>query len=89
MYVYEELIDGQKLSEIINTKHENVKYLPNHKIPENVVWFDQNSKIVSLNYLMFRLLIRIWSTQWKTQTFLFLFCLILSLVGFVQPLKVT
>jgi glycerol-3-phosphate dehydrogenase (NAD+) len=37
MYVYEELIDGRKLTEIINTEHENVKYLPGHKLPANVV----------------------------------------------------
>ena len=37
MYVYEEMIDGEKLTEIINTKHENVKYLPGHTLPENVV----------------------------------------------------
>lgn len=37
MYVYEEMIDGKKLTEIINTTHENVKYLPGHKLPENVV----------------------------------------------------
>uniref|UniRef100_H2YP80 Glycerol-3-phosphate dehydrogenase [NAD(+)] n=1 Tax=Ciona savignyi TaxID=51511 RepID=H2YP80_CIOSA len=37
MYVYEEMIDGQKLTEIINTKHENVKYLPGYTLPENVV----------------------------------------------------
>lgn len=37
MYVYEEMIDGNKLTEIINTRHENVKYLPGHKLPENVV----------------------------------------------------
>jgi len=37
MYVYEEMIEGQKLTEIINTKHENVKYLPGHKLPDNVV----------------------------------------------------
>lgn len=37
MYVYEEIIDGHKLTEIINETHENVKYLPGHKIPENVV----------------------------------------------------
>ncbi len=37
MYVYEENIDGQKLTEIINTKHENVKYLPGHILPKNVV----------------------------------------------------
>lgn len=37
MYVYEEMIDGKKLTEIINTDHENVKYLPGHKLPENVL----------------------------------------------------
>jgi len=36
MYVYEEIINNQKLTDIINTLHENVKYLPGHKIPENV-----------------------------------------------------
>lgn len=43
MYVYEEMVDGKKLTEIINTTHENVKYLPGKKLPENVVsvasWF--------------------------------------------------
>ena len=37
MYVYEEMVDGRKLSEIINTQHENVKYLSGHKLPENIV----------------------------------------------------
>lgn len=37
MWVYEEMIDGKKLTEIINETHENVKYLPGHKLPENVV----------------------------------------------------
>ncbi|XP_058795211.1 glycerol-3-phosphate dehydrogenase [NAD(+)], cytoplasmic-like isoform X1 [Phymastichus coffea] len=37
MYVYEEMIDGKKLTEIINTTHENVKYLPGHKLPPNIV----------------------------------------------------
>ncbi|XP_071942866.1 glycerol-3-phosphate dehydrogenase [NAD(+)], cytoplasmic-like [Antedon mediterranea] len=37
MWVYEEMIDGQKLTEIINTTHENVKYLKGYKLPENVV----------------------------------------------------
>ncbi|OAF69675.1 hypothetical protein A3Q56_02578, partial [Intoshia linei] len=36
MYVYEEIIGGEKLTDIINTKHENVKYLPGHKISGNV-----------------------------------------------------
>ena len=39
MYVYEEMINGRKLSDIINTDHENVKYLPGHKLPDNVVCF--------------------------------------------------
>jgi len=37
MYVYEEMIDGRKLTEIINTQHENVKYLPGCILPANVV----------------------------------------------------
>lgn len=37
MYVYEEMIDGRKLTEIINETHENVKYLPGHILPDNVV----------------------------------------------------
>ncbi|XP_028835735.1 glycerol-3-phosphate dehydrogenase 1c [Denticeps clupeoides] len=37
MWVFEELVEGRKLTEIINTEHENVKYLPGHKLPKNVV----------------------------------------------------
>ncbi|KAJ3666748.1 hypothetical protein Zmor_002180 [Zophobas morio] len=37
MYVYEEIINGKKLTDIINDTHENVKYLPGHKLPANVV----------------------------------------------------
>ena len=37
MWVFEEMVDGKKLTEIINTTHENVKYLPGRKLPENVV----------------------------------------------------
>lgn len=37
MWVYEEIIDGKKLTEIINQTHENVKYLKGFSIPENVV----------------------------------------------------
>eukprot|EP00457_Paulinella_chromatophora_P008445 gb/GEZN01008478.1/.p1 GENE.gb/GEZN01008478.1/~~gb/GEZN01008478.1/.p1 ORF type:complete len:397 (+),score=75.20 gb/GEZN01008478.1/:158-1192(+) len=36
MYVYEETVNGKKLSEIINTQHENVKYLPGVKLPPNL-----------------------------------------------------
>ncbi|XP_006004372.1 glycerol-3-phosphate dehydrogenase [NAD(+)], cytoplasmic [Latimeria chalumnae] len=37
MWVFEEIINGKKLTEIINTEHENVKYLPGRKLPKNVV----------------------------------------------------
>ena len=37
MYVYEEMVDGRKLTDIINNDHENVKYLPGHKLPDNVL----------------------------------------------------
>lgn len=37
MYVYDEIVDGQSIIDIINTKHENVKYLPGIKLPENVL----------------------------------------------------
>ncbi|TNN78652.1 Glycerol-3-phosphate dehydrogenase [NAD(+)], cytoplasmic [Liparis tanakae] len=37
MWVFEETVDGRKLTEIINTDHENLKYLPGHKLPLNVL----------------------------------------------------
>lgn len=37
MWVFEELVEGRKLTEIINETHENLKYLKGFKIPENVV----------------------------------------------------
>ncbi|KAF9355382.1 glycerol-3-phosphate dehydrogenase [Mortierella sp. AD094] len=37
MWVFEEKINGQNLTEIINTQHENVKYLPKIKLPENII----------------------------------------------------
>lgn len=37
MWVFPEKVDGRDLGEIINTEHENVKYLPGFKIPDNIV----------------------------------------------------
>lgn len=37
MWVFEEMVDGRKLSEIINEEHVNTKYLPGIKLPENVI----------------------------------------------------
>lgn len=48
MWVYEEIFNGEKLSEIINTRHENVKYLPGVTLPENVVCFQKNSFIIDI-----------------------------------------
>lgn len=36
MWVYEEVIEGKKLSSIINNEHENIKYLPGVKLPSNL-----------------------------------------------------
>lgn len=36
MYVYEEEVQGRKLTEIINEEHENVKYLPGVRLPNNI-----------------------------------------------------
>nr|XP_014346640.1 PREDICTED: glycerol-3-phosphate dehydrogenase 1-like protein isoform X2 [Latimeria chalumnae] len=36
MWVFEEIVNGKKLTEIVNTEHENVKYLPGYKLPKNV-----------------------------------------------------
>ncbi|KAH8383232.1 hypothetical protein KR009_007538 [Drosophila setifemur] len=37
IYVYDELIRSTLLSEVINKRHENVKYLPGIKLPRNLV----------------------------------------------------
>ncbi|KAG9292776.1 hypothetical protein G9A89_006337 [Geosiphon pyriformis] len=37
MWVFEEMINGRKLSELINENHVNVKYLPGIKLSETVV----------------------------------------------------
>lgn len=36
MWTFEETVDNEKLTYIINTKHENVKYLPGIILPENL-----------------------------------------------------
>ncbi|KAJ0066244.1 hypothetical protein NL108_004154 [Boleophthalmus pectinirostris] len=44
MWVFEETVNGKKLSDIINTEHENVKYLPGYKLPQNVIAVPQLSE---------------------------------------------
>jgi glycerol-3-phosphate dehydrogenase (NAD+) len=46
MYVYEEMIDGKPLTEIINETHENVKYLKGAKLGPNVVAVPDIAKAV-------------------------------------------
>eukprot|EP00932_Pfiesteria_piscicida_P012560 SRR837773.23957.p1 GENE.SRR837773.23957~~SRR837773.23957.p1 ORF type:complete len:369 (-),score=144.64 SRR837773.23957:43-1071(-) len=36
MWVHEEMIDGRKLTDIINSEHENVKYLKGFRLPDNL-----------------------------------------------------
>jgi glycerol-3-phosphate dehydrogenase (NAD+) len=41
MWVYEEMVEAedgsmQKLTDVINTEHENIKYLPGIRLPKNV-----------------------------------------------------
>lgn len=37
MWVYEEQVDGKNLTDLINEKHENVKYLPGIPLPKHVI----------------------------------------------------
>ena len=39
MWTFEEMVEGRKLTEIINQDHVNVKYLPDIQLPTNVVRF--------------------------------------------------
>lgn len=37
MWVHDEVVDGRSIVDIINEDHENVKYLPDVTLPENVM----------------------------------------------------
>ena len=37
MWVFEEIIDDEKLTDVMNLTHENIKYLPGHTLPTNLV----------------------------------------------------
>eukprot|EP00928_Gymnodinium_smaydae_P053739 TRINITY_DN37665_c0_g1_i1.p1 TRINITY_DN37665_c0_g1~~TRINITY_DN37665_c0_g1_i1.p1 ORF type:complete len:1008 (-),score=145.47 TRINITY_DN37665_c0_g1_i1:51-3074(-) len=54
MWVHEELIDGEQLTDIINTRHENPKYLPGVNLPDNLVASSDVAKVVEgANILVF------------------------------------
>lgn len=54
MWVHDEIVEGQKLSDVINTKHENVKYLPDISLPGNIrAVADLNEACKDCNILFF------------------------------------
>jgi glycerol-3-phosphate dehydrogenase (NAD+) len=61
MWVFEEIIQGQRLTEIINTKNENVKYLPNIPLPKNIYAVPELAKACeSATLLIFVLPHQVW-----------------------------
>lgn len=56
MWVYDENVGGEMLSNIINKDHENVKYLPGFVLPKNVVAITDLKKVCEeSNILIFAL----------------------------------
>ncbi|KAI9031825.1 glycerol-3-phosphate dehydrogenase [NAD+] [Phycomyces nitens] len=54
MWVFQEQVDGQNLTDIINEKHENVKYLPGIPLPENIhAVADVKETAIGANILVF------------------------------------
>ncbi|XP_054287859.1 glycerol-3-phosphate dehydrogenase [NAD(+)], cytoplasmic-like [Macrosteles quadrilineatus] len=53
MYVYEEEIDGKKLTEIINETHENVKYLPGKTLGSVVAIADLVTAAKEADFIVF------------------------------------
>jgi len=54
MWVKEEQVDGKNLTDIINTEHENVKYLKGFKIPSNIIATpDLKTAVESSNVFVF------------------------------------
>ncbi|CAF2567536.1 unnamed protein product [Rotaria sp. Silwood2] len=52
--IYEEITNGRKLTEIINQQHENIKYLPGHKLPHNVIaYLDVVETVKDADILLF------------------------------------
>jgi len=37
IWVREEEVDGERLTDVMNDRHENVKYLPGHELPHNLI----------------------------------------------------
>lgn len=55
LWCYEEEIDGRKLTEIINTDHENPKYLPGTPLPRNIVATSDGGALSNCDVAVFAL----------------------------------
>ena len=54
MWVFDEKVNGESLVKIINTVHENVKYLPGYRLPESLVAYANVVDVLkTCNYLIF------------------------------------
>lgn len=54
IWVFDEKVNGESLVKIFNTAHENVKYLPGYRLPENLVAYaDVKDICLTCNYLVF------------------------------------
>lgn len=76
MWVYEEMVNGEKLTEIINKRHENVKYLPGVALPDNVVAEpDLIKSVVDADLLVFVVPHQVrWSTLLNIEIIVLCFC---------------
>jgi glycerol-3-phosphate dehydrogenase (NAD+) len=52
MWVFDEIVNGESLVTIINTKHENVKYLPGHPLPESIVAIPDVGEVAAQSNLL-------------------------------------
>jgi glycerol-3-phosphate dehydrogenase len=76
MWVYEEEFEGSKLTELINSRHENPKYLPGISLGANTVADPDLESTVRVKRHCVRLLLLyrcsryrgLGQTQWQTQT---------------------
>jgi glycerol-3-phosphate dehydrogenase (NAD+) len=54
MWVHQDIIEGRNLTDIMNTTHENVKYMPGVKLPKNIIADPEvESTVKDANVLIF------------------------------------
>ncbi|GAW83544.1 glycerol-3-phosphate dehydrogenase [Plasmodium gonderi] len=47
MWIRDEMVNGEKISDIINKTHENIKYLKGVSLPHNIVAYSDLSKVIN------------------------------------------